>query len=98
MADLGLIGVSSLQNPLSMLYGGQISGLVLDEVGDPAAHRVIAIHSASAQRSGGAWSSAETGNYTFFTNIQHGKTPHIVIEQTPGATQPARNFDAVIPL
>ena len=96
MADLGTIGrCISKAHPM---FDGTITGVVADNLAQPAKHRVLAINAASGALSGGAWSDPATGSYTIDISPAYGKTPHVVIEQTPDGSENARVFDNVIPL
>ena len=96
MADLGAVG--RLLQSIDVLYGGSISGQVLDANLQPVSHVVRGIHRKTGVASGSAISESSDGSYVIYTNIQFGKTPHVVIEQTPDGSENARVFDNVIPL
>lgn len=98
MANLGSIGV--LLPDSVVLYGGAISGVVLDSTSSPAVRTVRAIHRRTGAPSGSAMSRASDGSYTLYTNILFGKEPHTVIEfdDAAGDSYNARVFDNVIPL
>lgn len=98
MADLGNIGV--LLPDLVVLYGGVISGVVLDSSATPAVRIVRGTHRKTGAASGCAISSPSDGSYALYTNIQFGKEPHTVIEfdDAAGDSYNARVFDNVIPL
>lgn len=98
MADLGNIG--RLMNDVLILYGGVISGTVLDASSQPCSRIVRASHRKTGASSGAAISKPSDGTYTIYTNIQFGKEPHTVIEfdDAAGDSYNARVFDNVIPL
>ena len=98
MADLGAIG--NLLPGLKVLYGGVVSGQVLDASSQPAVRVVRAINRKMGLPSGSAISNPNDGTYTIYTNIQFGKEPHTVIEfdDAAGDSYNARVFDNVIPL
>ena len=98
MADLGAIG--NLLPGLKVLYGGVVSGQVLDASSQPCSRIVRASHRKTGASSGAAISKPSDGTYTIYTNIQFGKDPHTVIEfdDAAGDSYNARVFDNVIPL
>ena len=98
MADLGAVG--RLLQSIDVLYGGSISGQVLDANLQPVSHVVRGIHRKTGVASGSAISESSDGSYVIYTNIQFGKDPHTVIEfdDAVGDSYNARVFDNVIPL
>ena len=98
MADLGAVG--RLLQSIDVLYGGSISGQVLDASSQPCARIVRANHRKTGTPSGSAISKPSDGLYTIYTNIAFGKDPHTVIEfdDAVGDSYNARVFDNVIPL
>ena len=98
MADLGNIGV--LLPDSVVLYGGVISGVVLDSSATPAVRIVRGTHRKTGAASGSAISQPNDGSYAIYTNILFGKEPHTVIEfdDAAGDSYNARVFDNVIPL
>jgi len=98
MANLGAIG--NLVQELDVLYGGVISGVVLDSSMNPAIRLVRATHRKTGNPSGSAFSEGTYGTYAIYTNISYGKEQHTVTEydDDAGDTHNARVFDRVIPL
>lgn len=96
MADLGLIG--DTKGDSCLLFGGSVSGLVYDEVGNPTRHRVLAFDRVTGQPSGGAHSDPVTGTYLISTNILFSGKEHFVVELSTNPAYNARNHDRVIPV
>ena len=98
MADLGNIG--RLMDDVLILYGGVISGTVLDASSQPCTRIVRGIRRKTGVASGSAISKPSDGSYTLYTSLLFGKEPHTVIEfdDAAGDSYNARVFDNVIPL
>lgn len=98
MADLGNIGV--LLPDSVVLYGGVISGVVLDSSASPAVRVVRGTHRKTGAASGCAISRASDGAYALYTNISYGKEKHTVTEfdNATGESFNARVFDNITPL
>ena len=93
MADLGEVGRAAPQSVT--IYGGVISGTVLNGAGSPARHLIRAYDELTGQLSGGAFSSSVDGSYSISLALTYAGRKHYVTEFDPTGAYNARIFDSI---